>query len=362
MRILDRYIAKECLRLLILCMAAGIIIFLVVDLFENMGRIIERQVPWNIGMQFFLLKIPFIISMGLPLAVLLSSCLSLGILAKNVEITAMKASGISSPRIALPLMVLATAASLFLILLNETIAPYTNERVNHIQTSYIEKDKSSSITTGDRTWFRNRQQSILSLEFYDEKKKRMVNVAIFFFDDSRSLSKTIQVKEAFWDQPSQKWRLTNGYLRDFSQKDNPQTTVINELLIKLDESPRSLSRSQRRPEEMTFLQLYHYLRRMKAGGIDVSRYMVDLYAKFSYPLACLMMVLVGIPFSMRTTHRTGNVISLVVSVILGFSFFVIYSVFVTLGHSGKLPAPLAAWAPNLIFLGLGVYLFKRTQT
>jgi lipopolysaccharide export system permease protein len=362
MRILDRYVAKEFLRLLVLCMAAGLTIFMVVDLFENAGRLIDRQVPWSMALQFFLFKIPFIVSMGLPLAVLLASCLSLGILAKNVEITAMKASGISSPRITLPLIVLATVASLLLIFLNENITSHATERVNYIKDNYIEKEKSPSLTTAERTWFRDSRHSILSFELFDTSKNRMINVAIFLFDDALALIKTIDAKEASWDEKSNTWRLSEGYLRDFSEKGSPKITPIKEMMIKFEETPKSISRTQKTPEEMTFFQLYRYLKRMQASGIDVSRYLVDLYAKLSYPFACLMMVLVGIPFSLQTTHRSGNVISLVASVILGFSFFVIHSIFITLGHSGKLPAILAAWAPNLIFLGLGIYLFKRTQT
>ena len=103
-------------------------IFLIVDLIENLDRFMDNNVPKKIVMEYYIYTIPYFLSIGLPMSVLISTVLSLGYLVKRNEWTAMKASGISIYRVAMPLIFLGLIISGFSFFLDNKLVSYGNEK------------------------------------------------------------------------------------------------------------------------------------------------------------------------------------------------------------------------------------------
>ena len=104
MKKLDIYLFKQFLVILIMAIMGFLSIFLIVDLIENLDRFMDNNVPKKIVMEYYLYTIPYFLSIGLPMSVLISTVLCFGYLVKRNEWTAMKASGISIYRVAIPLI------------------------------------------------------------------------------------------------------------------------------------------------------------------------------------------------------------------------------------------------------------------
>lgn len=115
MTILTRYIAGAYLKILGLCLASFVAIYLVIDFLEKIGRLLRFQPRWIDIIQYFICKLPEIITQVIPLAVLMSTLLTLGMLSRNSEIVAMRGCGVGLGRISAPLIVIAAAVSLITI-------------------------------------------------------------------------------------------------------------------------------------------------------------------------------------------------------------------------------------------------------
>ncbi len=124
MKRLQKYILIEFSKLILITLLSFIVLFIMIDLFENMDNFIENRVPVLTAATFFMYKMPLIIGQVAPITVLLSVILSLGMLARHGEITAIKAGGIRLMRVLMPLFVIGALISVAVILMNDRV-PYS---------------------------------------------------------------------------------------------------------------------------------------------------------------------------------------------------------------------------------------------
>jgi len=184
MRILDRYISSRFLSNLSFALVAFALIFVVVDMVENLDSFLDRHVPWGIILKYYLLYLPYIITMSLPVAVLLASLFSMGTLAKHNELVAMKAAGTSLYRILLPMVILGVVVSLADIFLGEVAAPVANRRKREIRLDYIEKHDFNIRRRMTNLLVRDRADRRVLIRYYDAKQQTAHRVTILEFQGS----------------------------------------------------------------------------------------------------------------------------------------------------------------------------------
>ena len=125
---LDRYLINQFWIILGISILGFLSIFMVVDLIENLDRFMDNKVPSPVVFRYYVYTLPYFISIGLPMAVLISTVFSLGSMVKRNEWTAMKASGISLYRIALPLVMCGVFLSGISVLLDNKLVAYGNAK------------------------------------------------------------------------------------------------------------------------------------------------------------------------------------------------------------------------------------------
>ena len=103
---LDQYLVRQFLTILGFSILGFVSIFVIVDLIENLDRFIDNNVPTRVVVSYYLYTLPWFVSIGLPMSMLISTVFSLGNMVKLNEWTALKASGISIYRTAWPLLTL----------------------------------------------------------------------------------------------------------------------------------------------------------------------------------------------------------------------------------------------------------------
>jgi len=103
---------------------------------------------------------------------------------------------------------------------------------------------------------------------------------------------------------------------------------------------------RRYSEEMGFVELWTYIEKIQASGYNATRYLVDLHSKLSNPFLNFIMVLIGIPFALKTSRSGGVALSIGISVTIGFAYGLIYYIFISFGKSGS----------SLLFSLVGPYL------
>ena len=112
---------------------------------------------------------------------------------------------------------------------------------------------------------------------------------------------------------------------------------------------------KRSSEEMSYGELWTYIQKIQASGYNATRYLVDLHSKLSTPFLSFIMVLIGIPFALKTSRSGGVALSIGISVIIGFAYGVIYYIFISFGKSGVFPPLLSCWVPTLLFGLAGIF-------
>jgi lipopolysaccharide export system permease protein len=119
---------------------------------------------------------------------------------------------------------------------------------------------------------------------------------------------------------------------------------------------------QNAPDAMSFLELRAYVTRLRDGGHRVTRYLVQLYSKLSFPLVHVIMALVAIPFAPVSPRSGGRAMGIGVAIVIAVGYWVVHSVALAFAQADLLPAALAAWTANIVFAGIGTALSLSART
>ncbi len=351
--ILSRYVTREYLKVFSLSLTGLIFIYVVVLFFQKVDLFIKHQAPFWLIFEYLLYKIPEVIfQWTLPYAVLVATLLTLGTFSRHSEITAMKAGGVSLYRITIPLFIIALLISFFSFLGNEYIVPLSNQKTRMLLSVKVRKEEQTSLFKNYKIWYHG-DRGIFNIQLLDSKEKVLKGVTLYQFDDQFRCTQRIDAREAKWIDG--KWKLYRGAIREFGKGGTIRTIPYAELELNLSEDWESFQKIERKAGEMSYTELRDYIQKIQVSGYDATRYLTDLYAKLSYPFLNLIMVMIGIPFALKTGRSGGIALSIGVSVTIGFLYGVTFYVFLSFGKSGMLPPLLAAWSPTFLFGLAGIF-------
>ncbi len=357
--VLYRYIAREYLKVFLLCLSGLIFIYLVVLFFQKIDTFIKYQAQFLLIFEYLLYKIPEVIfQWTLPYAVLLSTLLTLGTFSRHSEIIAMKAGGVSLYRITVPLFIIVLLISFLCFLGNEYLVPLTNQKTRHLLSVKVRKEEQTSYFKNYKIWYRGKH-GIYNIQLLDAKEKKLKGVTLYQLDGQFRCIRRIDAREARWADG--KWELYQGAIREFKEGIAIQTISFTQQEFDLQEGWEAFQKTERKAEEMSYTELRNYIQRIQASGYDTTRYLTDLYSKLSYPFLNLIMVLIGIPFALKTGRSGGIALSIGISVIIGFLYGMIFYVFVSFGRSGVLPPILSAWTPTVLFGLTGIFTLMNIR-
>ena len=352
-RTLQRYVAREYLKIFSLTLTTMILMYSIVLFFLKISIFIKNEASLLLMFEYLLYKIPeTTFQWTLPYAVLIATLLTLGMLSRHSEITAMKAGGISLYRITFPLLLLALLVSLFSFLGNEYLVPITNQKVRYLLNVRVRGEAPTSFFKNYKIWFHS-DHRIFNIQLLDPEKKALKGFTLYQFDDQFRCTQRIDAREAKWS--GGQWWLYDGAVRDFDQSGLVRMTSFGEMEYPLQEHWESLLTIEKQSREMSYTELRKYIQKIQASGYDATRYLVDLNSKYSYPLLNLIMVLVGVPFALKTGRSGGVAMSIGISVIIGFSYAMTYYLFLSFGKSGVLSPLLSSWTPTLLFSLAGIF-------
>ena len=358
--ILPRYILKEFARLFGMCMLGFILIYVLVDFFDRLPTYLRYRPPIRIVLLYFVFKIPLIVTQLVPVATLAGVLLGLGMMGRYNELTAMRASGVSTLQLATPLLAAAVVLSVAIFAWNESVVPYCSERFRHIDTIEIKNKPQKALLDDQGIWFHGKA-GIYSIEQFDARKATIVGLTVYEFTPGSelSLSRVIEIPSARWQHG--RWTLESPVERRFDTAGNVLTRDLGEADFTLPDPPEDLQVVQKEPDEMSFGKLRRHIRELARKGIDATESLVDLHLKVAVPFVTLVMVLIGVPLSTRSQRQRSLATSAGIGLSVGFSYWVLLALTVSLGHGGAIPPILAAWMANLIFGVLGAYLFLGAE-
>ena len=359
MLIITRYYTREFLKIFALCLASFVVLYLLVDLFENLDSFIKNKASLAGIIRYFLFSTPLVIYQICPLGMLLCTFITIGMFARFNEITALKAHGISLFTVFKVFLFIAAFTWIFSLWLQEYVLPYTNRQMKEIKNVQIKKKKSVDILARDHFWYRS-QNAIYNIEIFYPDKNRIQGITIYYFTPDFHLQERIDAKWGAWKQNGD-WTFHDGVVRTFPADGEIRSEAFKERLIAIHETPDDFKMSQKLSEEMSFSEIRAYIKKIGVEGYDTTPYEVDMQSKISYPFINIIMAMLGIPFALMIGRSGGMALGITVSVLFGFFYWIFFALCLSLGKNGSLPTFLSAWMANVAFGSLGLYLFLQVK-
>ena len=356
--IISRYVVGEFLRAMLLALGFFVVLYLSVDFFERLPRFLKHNPPPRLLLEYFLLKIPLIVTQMLPVAVLTATLFSLGTLGKNAELMAMRACGISLWQIGAPIALVCLAISVGALLWNESVVPATTARAAFIENIEIRGRELKTHLGKTGLWFHH-ASGITNIERIDSTGELATGITRYEIDPDFRLTLIETAPVARWVQNH--WKAQEGSLITFHSDGGVTTKTLGARVVALAETPEDFNAVARSADDQTFKELSNDIRELRDKGIDTTRMRVDLWMKIAIPFISLVMCLIGIPLASRNSRNSGMAANTGAAMLIGFSYWIILAFTSSLGKSGVLPPVLAAWAANGIFATLGIYFFLSSE-
>jgi lipopolysaccharide export system permease protein len=358
-RILSRYLVEEFLRILALCVIAFVVVYLIADFSDRIDDFLKHQAPLGAVVRYFLVKIPLILNEVLPIGVLAAMLLGLGGLSRHNELTAMRASGLSSAQMVAPLLGVCVLLSFGIFLWNENVVPHFATRAHYINTVEIKKRQMQGLL-GDQQIWAHGQDAFYNIQSFDARRRALVGVTIYPIDPAFHLKGLVEIPRAHWN--GQEWRFRNGTERRFLPTGEIESVPLRAGTLDLREKPEDLMAARRDAEEFSYRELSNLIANLRKKGLDTTEYVVDLQLKLAVPFICTVMGLISMPLGMRNLRGKSMASNVGIGLLIGASYWFVLALAVSLGHSGALPPVVAAWTANAIFAAIGTFLLLGTAT
>lgn len=362
MRIISRYLFREIFHFFWLFLCFFTVALLVYELYDERGEFLEHEAGLVDVVFYLIFTVPLKLAEVFPLIGLLSTIFAYGMLAKNREILAMVAAGVSYATLALPALIFGLGLTVFTFFFNEEIVPRSEKHAEHLIKVVIAGESETRRARRKNLIVKGRNNSFYAMERYYSLDRRMEFPTIFLVsEDGSHILERIDAETGRFAQSegdnevvcefqgAERWTFDDGGTqRSYDAIHVPYRIPMEKKL------PEFLSRSKD-PEEMNYQELSQYTRLLEEkGGEKVAEYGTSLHKKLAFPVACALMVLLGFGVaSDMHARRFSRGVSLGLLVAIGF--YVLSGFFVNLGNEGALTPVAAGWVPVVVFT-LVVYL------
>jgi len=353
MGILNRYIAQTWLRLLMLCLSGFVGIYLVIDLIEKIPRFLRAGGSVGDILQYFVWKLPEMISRTATFSVLMATLLTLAVLSRDSEIIALRSCGVSLLKISLPMLTLGFVASILLLINAEFVLPYSYTHTELIEQVKIKKKGDRITFKRNNIWFRS-SSMILQARLFEPKTRTLSGVVIWNVDGTMNPVSRIDAATALYREG--RWILNSPTLRNFQTVAGYAPHSAQTMELDLNLKIEDLQVLDKDADNMSIRTLKEYAENLRSGGYQAYRYLTMMHTKIASPFAALIMVLLGIPFALKNSRSGGIAMGIGASIGIGFAYFVVNAMLLSYGRSGVLTPVVAAWGANFIFLLSGIWL------
>jgi len=360
--LVDVYMLQQFLYYFVVVLVGFVLIFDAFTLFDLLGDISKNHIAASMVLDYFRFLVPLMVYQLAPLATLVATLVTLGVLAKNNEVIAFKASGVSLYRLVLPLTLAGLVLAGGMFLLDDTFLPYANQRQDALRNE-IKGRPPQTYFQPARQWIFGENGKIYNYELFDSDHQLFGGLNVFELDPGTfQIRRRIFATRATWEPSQSTWVLAGGWVRDFeSGKVVRYHPFRVDSLPEISEPPSYFRREVRQSYQMNWRQLGTYIASLQQAGFDTSRLTVQWQKKFAFPMIAAIIVFLGAPFAFLVGTR-GAIGGLAVAVGIGIVYWATAALFEAMGSVGQLPPFLAGWAPDAIFGFLAVYFFLRMPT
>jgi LPS export ABC transporter permease LptG/LPS export ABC transporter permease LptF len=370
-KILDMYTSRQYLQIFFLSIFSALGVFYISTFIDLADKLFRRSATTSMLLRFFYYTTPQYLYYIIPIAVLVATLVTIGVMTKNSELIVMKACGMSLYRAAAPLVLFSIAASVGLFGLQELVLASANRRAERIEGTI--RGWPSLEPSALNRWIASGTGDIYHYDIYDPATDSFRRFSRYRVDRKAWRLSEIMVADAVAapvpeSRPDfRQWTAQKGWMRTLATappNNAGKTTASYAAFVSRPvtlEAPEYFKAEQPEPEKMNYRQLRAYIQQLRASGFNTVSAMVQLQRKIAFPFATVIMALLAVPFAV-TTGRRGAMYGIGIGIALSIAYWVILNVFSALGEGGVMTPTLAAWAPNILFGAAALYMIFTVRT
>ncbi len=362
MKIIDRYLLRGFLRPFLFCLLIFLLLFMVIDAFSNLDEFLKNGFSLGVILTYYLYFLPTVFVQVAPISTLMAVLYNLGDLNRHNEISAIKASGISSFQVLSPYLFVGLLLSFIVFLVNEKVVPKTQVTSTAIMQGLIEKGKKNLSERAIRNvaLYSSECRMVFAREF-EIASGTLRDVVILQDDPNQTLKSRLTAKKAQYEDGH--WQLYDAATYHLNRQGDilGEPTYSKKLELKIEEVPQDFIKAASQAEFMSAKELKEYRDNFKGGtGRKFkTRLSVDFHYKIAFPFISFFVILIGAPLAMRL-ERGSAIVGIGTSLLVVLIYYGLHSICLALGKNGTMPPIAAAWFSNLFFGITGIYLIKKS--
>ncbi len=357
-KLIDLYVTGRFVRILALAFVGLLGLYYIGQFIELADKLFKGNATGKMFLTFLAYSTPRYVAYLVPVATLVAVLGTVGALTRTSELTVMRACGISLYRMAMPLFAIALVLSGGLFLLEERVLARTNRRADELN-DLIRDRASRTLNVANRNWLAGEDGRLYYFAFFDRRRSSLYALSIY--DTAANpyrLEAHTFVRDAVYADGA--WQVNEGWIQRFAGTGSGSRQALGREPVAL--APiEDFERAQVDASLMTFAEQRRHVRELRDSGYFTAPEEVALHHKLAFPLVTLVMALLAVPFGV-TTGRHGALYGIGLVIALAFGYYLLTTVFMAAGAAGLLPALLAAWAANLLFLAAAGYLILTVRT
>lgn len=351
---LDLYIIKKFLGTYVFAILLILAIIVMFDINEKINDFLKAPISATI-FDYYVNFLPYMANQFSPLFTFIAVIFFTSKLADNSEIIAILSSGVSFKRLLLPYMFSALVIASFTFVLDAFVIPPANvERIAY-QNKYI-KDKS--VDYGVNIQMQVAPGEIAYMARFDNRSKSAYNFSLEKFD-GKVLKSRLTATSAVYDT-LYRWTLRSYMIRDFNGMKEKITNGIKlDTIIPIE--PRDFLIAQNDHEKMTTPELKEYIEHQRMRGVaNVKSFEIEYHRRFAMTGAAFILTLIGMALSSRKV-KGGMGVNIGIGLVLSFTYILFSTVTSTFAISGYTSPMVAMWIPNIVYLIIGIFLYRKAD-
>ncbi|MCU0442615.1 MAG: LptF/LptG family permease [Bacteroidia bacterium] len=352
LKLLDWYIIKRFLLTFVFALGLFSLIAIFIDISEKIDDFIRNKPPLSaIIFDYYIYFLPWFFGMFGSIFVFLACIFFNSKLAQNTEIIAMLNSGMNYRRFLRPYFIATAFLALIFIILNTQIIPNSDKHKFVFEERWINEKK---VTATDNIRVQISPGTMLHIESFNYLDSIGYNLSMERIEGNK-LTERLFASKLKWNKEKQMWSLENYRQRLFvNGKETLVSGMIKDTVLPI--KPDEFIVKTKYISSMTNPELNEYIRKEREkGSAHLSSYYVELYKRTASPFSFFVLTLLAVGVSSRKS-RGGTGLHLGIGTFITFALLLSTQVFNTFGITNVLPPAIAVWLPNIIFLGIGIYV------
>ncbi len=368
MRIISRYLLWEWIKSFLLATGITLGILLLNNMYGELPDLIDTGASSREILRYYLVLTPSFLPIVIPLTMLISGLFTLTYMHRNNEIIAMQASGLNIFQITKSLWITSIILCGLSLYLNASLVPWSVIESRNLKNNLIFSNEARTHSAEEiglirsftfdnfqdrRLWFINR---------FSQYTYQGFGVYIFQLDTQGREIKRLEARETYFDDAKNEWVLLNGreMTMDPLTSEPIRSLPFDQMVLDdWDERPEMMQALSEEPKNLSFFELRDILKKIPpATNPQISPYAVRYNRMIASALTPLVVFALAIPFA-TSGVRTNPMVNISKCAALFFLFYFFESISTLMCSENNIPILLAAWAPNLLILGVAMFLYRK---